>query len=184
MLLEKSRRAYDELKNLQAQLIESEKLASLGQLVGGAAHEINNPLTAMMGYSDILNSSSLPSHEQRMAARIAEQVRRTKTLVASLLTFAHESPVRTTMLDPNSVLRTALRLIQPQLDAESIHLELALSSTFPPIMADSNQLLHVCLHLAAQVTSEMSGEKDPKLHVTSRRESKSIENSICAAPES
>jgi nitrogen-specific signal transduction histidine kinase len=172
-LLEKSRGAYEDLKTLQAELIESEKLASLGQLVGGAAHEINNPLTAMLGYSDILSASSLPPHEQRMATRISEQVRRTKTLVASLLTFAHESPARMAMLDLNSVLQTAMRLVKPQLESQSVTLEIAPAS-LPMIMADSNQLLHVCLHLAAQITGQFENDTQPVLHVQPRRDGDNV----------
>jgi signal transduction histidine kinase len=169
-LLEQSRRSFDDLKTLQAQLIQSERLASLGQLVGGAAHEINNPLTAMLGYSDILGASALPPQERQLADRIAEQVRRTKTLVASLLTFARETPARTTAVDANSVLQTAMRLIMPQLEAQSATLHLALGPSLPPVLADSNQLLHICLHLAGQITSQFRSEAHPGLHVQTHRD--------------
>ena len=55
-LLKTTREALDDLQHLQAQLIQAEKLASLGQLVGGAAHELNNPLTAILGYAELLGS--------------------------------------------------------------------------------------------------------------------------------
>jgi len=168
-LLEKSRHSFDDLKTLQAQLIQSERLASLGQLVGGAAHEINNPLTAMLGYSDILSASALPPREQQLADHIADQVRRTKTLVANLLTFAREAPTRMSAVDVNSVLQTAMRLITPQLEAQAATLRLALAPSLPPVFADSNQLLHICLHLAGQIASQFHSEA-PGLSVQTRRD--------------
>jgi signal transduction histidine kinase len=164
-LLEKSRRSFDDLKTLQAQLIQSEKLASLGHLVGGATHEINNPLTAMLGYSDILSTSGLPPQEQQLADRIAEQVRLTKTLVANLLTFAHVTPTRMTAVDANSVLQTAMRLLLPQLEEQSATLHLALGPSLPRVLADSNQLLHICLHLAGQIATQFHAEENPGLHL-------------------
>jgi len=169
-LLEKSHRSFADLKTLQAQLIQSERLASLGQLVGGAAHEINNPLTAMLGYSDILGASGLPPQEQQLADRIAQQVRRTKTLVASLLTFARETPVRIAAVDANSVLQTAMHLIMPQLEEQSATLHLELGPALPPVLADSNQLLHLCLHLAGQITSQLPSEAHLGLHVQTRQD--------------
>ena len=172
--LGKSRRSFDDLKSLQQQLIQSEKLASLGQLVGGAAHEINNPLTAMLGYSDLLSASGLPAEEQGQAQRIGEQVRRTKTLVASLLTFARQAPAKLTAVDPNSVLQTAVRLVAPQLEAQSITLRLELGSSLPPVLADSNQLLHVCLHLAGQISAQFNSEKYSALFVRTHQEGNSV----------
>ncbi len=134
--------------------MQSEKLASLGQLVGGAAHEINNPLTAMLGYSELLNSSDLPAVEKQEAVNISEQVRRTKALVSSLLTFAHQAPAKLVSIDPNSVLQTAMRLVTPQLEAQAIQSHLELGTSLPRILADSNQLLHVCLHLAGQIGAQ------------------------------
>ena len=127
LFLERSRRSLNDLKALQEKLMQSEKLASLGQLVGGAAHELNNPLTAMLGYSDLLSASTLAPQEQHQAELIGEQVRRTTSLVASLLTFARPSPANLTAVDVNSVLQTAMRLLAPQLEAGagSMRLDLA-----------------------------------------------------------
>jgi signal transduction histidine kinase len=169
-LLTESRRSFEDLKTLQAQLIQSEKLASLGQLVGGAAHEINNPLTAMLGYSDLLSASEMPPQERTLAARIAAQVRRTRTLVASLLTFVRQAPARMSAVDANSILQTAMRLLGPQLDVEATDFHLDLGSALPPILADSNQLLHVFLHLSGQISALPHPEQDSGVYIRTRHE--------------
>jgi signal transduction histidine kinase len=168
--LERSRRSFDDLKDLQNKLIQSEKLASLGQLVGGAAHEINNPLTAMLGYSDLLSASNLPPQEQLQAAQIGEQVRRTTTLVASLLTFARQAPARLAAVDINSVLQTAVRLLAPQLEAEANSIRLELAPSLPFVLADSNQILHVCMHLAGQICAYLTRDAHSTLFVRTHRQ--------------
>ena len=170
LFLERSSRSLDDLKALQEKLIQSEKLASLGQLVGGAAHEINNPLTAMLGYSDLLSASNLPQHEKLQAAQIGEQVRRTTALVASLLTFAGQAPARLAAVDINSVLQTAMRLLAPQLDPEGSSIRLDLASPLPLVLADSNQILHVCMHLAGQIGAHLNREARPTLFVRTHRQ--------------
>jgi nitrogen-specific signal transduction histidine kinase len=174
LFLERSRRSVSDLKALQEKLIQSEKLASLGQLVGGAAHELNNPLTAMLGYSDLLSASTLGPQEQVQAGQIGEQVRRTTSLVASLLTFARQAPAKLAAVDVNSVLQTAVRLLVPQMEAEasSIHLELA--PDLPPVLADSNQILHVCLHLAGQIGAQLHRETHSTMFVRTRSQGKFV----------
>lgn len=165
LFLERSRRSVSDLKALQEKLIQSEKLASLGQLVGGAAHELNNPLTAMLGYSDLLSASTLAPQEQFQAGQIGEQVRRTTTLVASLLTFARQAPAQLAAVDVNSVLQTAVRLLGPQMEAEASSIRLELAPVLPPVLADSNQILHVCLHLAGQIGAQLPREAHSTLFV-------------------
>jgi signal transduction histidine kinase len=173
-LLESSRCSLRDLKALQGQLIHSEKLASLGRLVGGAAHEINNPLTAMMGYSDLLSASALPPPEKRLAAQIRDQVRTTRTLVASLLTFARPTPAKMSELDLNSILQTALRVLQPQLEAQTISNHTELGAPLPPVLADPNQILHVCLHLAGQTGSRLNPRASRALYVQTRAEKDTV----------
>ncbi len=146
-LLQQSQDSIVNLKRLQAQITESEKLASIGQLVGGAAHELNNPITAMLGYSDLLLSTDLTDDQQALAARIGQQVRRTKSLVASLLSFARQgsstlAPVNLTML-----LRTAVKLTEPQCKSLHIQIDTDFAPDMPRVMGDSNQLLQVCVQM-------------------------------------
>ena len=177
--LEGSRRSFDELKAVQLKLIQSEKLASLGQLVGGAAHEINNPLTAMLGYSDLLNTSNLPPEENVQAAQIAEQVRRATALVASLLTFARQSPAQFAIVDINSVLQTTARLLAPQFKAQAISINLDLANSLSPVLADSNQILHVCMHLAGQVTTDLNCETHTTLFIRTREDGNLVLVDFC-----
>jgi signal transduction histidine kinase len=143
-LLTQSRESLANLKRLQAQITDSEKLASVGQLVGGAAHELNNPITAMLGYSDLLQNTSLNPEQTKLAEKIGQHVRRTRSLVASLLSFAKQSPATMVPMDLNGVLRTALKLAQPHCQALNMALRAELPDDLLTVRGDSNQLLQVC----------------------------------------
>src|SRR2546423_2323532 len=167
-LLSSSRQSFQELQLLQSQLIQSEKLASFGQLVGGAAHELNNPLTAMLGYADLLVETPLQNEQRVLAEKIAQQVRRTKGLVSSLLSFAQQVPTEKVLLDMNALAQTAVKLSQPQLRARSIQVRTDLASDLPQILGDSNQLLQVCLHITNNALQAMA-QTGGVLSVSTRR---------------
>ena len=159
-LLAQSRDSFANLKRLHAQIKESEKLASVGQLVGGAAHELNNPITAMLGYSDLLLTTPLNPEQSELAARIGQHVRRTKSLVASLLSFAKQSPAAMAPVDLNTVLWTAVKVSQPQWQALKIEVHTELHPDLPPVLGDSNQLLQVCVQVlnnALQAAEQFGG---------------------------
>jgi two-component system NtrC family sensor kinase len=155
-LLQHSRESVDNLKNLQAQILQSEKLASIGQLVGGAAHELNNPITAMLGYSDMLLSTTLTEEQRPLAVKIGQYVRRTKSLVASLISFARQAPSPRGPIDLNTLARTAVKLTEPQWEALKIEVRTRFDPALPKVLGDSNQLLHVCLQLVANCLHELS----------------------------
>ncbi len=164
-LLTASQESFDNLKRVQAQLVQSEKLASLGQLVGGAAHELNNPLTAMMGYSDLLSSTELNGDQRVLMQKIEHQVRRTRTLVSSLLSFAKQVPAEKTLVDINALVQTAVKLCLPQSRGPNIQVRTNFPSELPRVLGDSNQLLQVCLHVTNNALYAMT-EKGGTLTVT------------------
>jgi signal transduction histidine kinase len=155
-LLNRSQESFDGLKHLQAQIVQSEKLASIGQLVGGAAHELNNPITALLGYSDLLQSSPLTPEQQPLAAKISQHVRRTKSLVASLISFARQTPAARTPIDLNAMARTAIKLTQSQWQILKIEVRAEFDPALPKVLGDSNQLLQVCMQLVGNCLHVMS----------------------------
>lgn len=168
-LLQHSRDSFDSLKRLQAQILQSEKLTSITQLVGGAAHELNNPITAMLGYSDLLLSTPLTSEQQPAAARIGQYVRRTKSLVASLISFARQAPAPKVLLDLNTLARTAIKLTQPQWEGLGIEVRTDFDATLPKVLGDSNQLLQVCLQLVSNCLHAQSERGGRLLSLMSQR---------------
>jgi signal transduction histidine kinase len=146
-LLTHSRESFSNLKRLQTQITESEKLASIGQLLGGAAHELNNPITAMLGYSDLLLCTPLTAEQSELAVRIGQHARRTRSLVASLLSFAKQGPAAMAPVDLNTLLRTAVKLSQPQWQALKIEVRTEYPQELLLVRGDSNQLLQVCVQI-------------------------------------
>ena len=168
-LLQTSRDAFANLKRLQAQILQSEKLASVGQLVGGAAHELNNPITAMLGYSDLLLNTKLTPEQQTFAEKIGLSVRRTKSLVASLISFARQKAAAKTPLDLNTLARTAVKLAEPQWQALEIEVRTEFDNGLPKVLGDSNQLLQVCLQLIGNGLHALSERGGNVLTVSTRK---------------
>ena len=147
-LLQQSQETISKEKHLQDHLVSSEKMAALGQLVAGAAHEINNPLTAILGYSDLLEEDTALREETRsLVQKIGQQARRTKRLVENLLNFAQQTPAEKTSVHINALLNNAVQLREPDLSGKKIKLKVKLEPDLPRIRGDSNQLLQVFLHM-------------------------------------
>jgi signal transduction histidine kinase len=173
-LLDSSRRAFQDLQLLQAQLVQSEKLASLGQLVGGAAHELNNPLTAMLGYSELLSTTNLSSEQRALSDKILHQAKRIRALVASLLSFAKQVPATKSPVDINVVVQSALKLCQSQLQTANVECRPDLGHALLPVRGDANQLLKVCKHIIQNAAHAMSDQGGGVLKVATRSTPESV----------
>lgn len=167
-LLRSSRKSLQDLQLLQAQLVQSEKLASMGQLVGGAAHELNNPLTAMLGYSELLAITDLTAEQRALSEKISHQAKRIRSLVASLLSFAKQVPTAKSALDINLLLTTALRNGQSHLLAGKVRVSVNLADALPRVHGDSNQLLQVFAHIIANASNAMADRNGGTLAVSTR----------------
>jgi signal transduction histidine kinase len=167
-LLRTSRKSFQDLQTLQAQLVQSEKLASLGNLVGGAAHELNNPLTAMLGYADLLNATQLSQQQLVLTEKISHQAKRIRALVASLLSFARQTPSAKSHLDVNVILEKAVQICQPQLRTANVECRLDLAQSLPTVLGDSNQMLQVFSQVISNAANAMEEKHGGLLAVSTR----------------
>jgi two-component system NtrC family sensor kinase len=157
---------------LQSQVVQKEKLASLGQLVAGAAHEINNPLTAILGYSELLQEDSeLDSSQASMARKIGQQARRTRDLVSGLLSFAQQAPSAKVLVDPGSLLQRAVQLEALSLESKRIRVETQIAADLPKVLGDSNQLLQCFLQIIQNAADALENMGGGSLSVSAWRES-------------
>ena len=155
-LLRDSQASFEDLQQLQGKLLQTEKLASIGRLVAGAAHEINNPLTAILGYSDILSGDEgLKESHRDLAEKIRNQARRTKQLVSNLLTFAKQTPTRHAPVDMNSVIRSAIQLRELDFQGKNVQTVLELSPDLPRVLGDPNHLQQVVFHIMSNAVDAM-----------------------------
>jgi signal transduction histidine kinase len=174
-LLAKSQQSLENLKRLQAQFVQSEKLVSLGQLAAGAAHEINNPLAAILGFSDLLaDDPTVPEKARGTAAKIRDQARRTKTLVGNLLSFARQVPAERTLLDINTVVNNAVRLRALDLRSGTTRVELQLESVLPGVRGDGNQLMQVFFNIISNALDAMEAAKGGVLTIKTIRDRSNV----------
>jgi len=163
-LYEESRQAYENLRRTQEQLLHSEKLAAVGQLISGVAHELNNPLTAILGYSQLLTSSGqIGPQGIEYADKLYKQAQRTHRIVQNLLSFARQHKPERVPVQINQALEETLALRDYDLRMNNIRVHLDLAANLPVTAADPHQLQQVFLNLvnnAVDAILERSSEGD------------------------
>ncbi len=167
--------SVDTLQNLQQQMVQREKLASIGQLAAGAAHEINNPLTGILGYAEILSEHGSTNSEQRVLVdKILHLARRIKGLVSNLMSFARELPTERTDVDLNVVVETASELCELGLRGKNIRIEPHLTRPLPVVRGNSSQLLQVVHNIILNSIDAMKEKGGGVLKITTSARGKNL----------
>ena len=164
LLYDQTRQAYDDLRRTQEQLLHSEKMAAVGQLISGVAHELNNPLTAILGYSQLLTScGQVGPQGLEYSEKLYKQAQRTHRIVQNLLSFSRQHKPERVPVHLNQVLEDTLALRDYDLRMSRIRLHLDLAEDLSATMADPHQLQQVFLNLvnnAVDAILEHSSEGD------------------------
>lgn len=143
---------------LLRRLLQTERLAGLGQLAGGVAHELNNPLTVITGYAEMLTDSEGPIRDQAMV--ILNEARRMKQIIESLVRFRKATPGIRGPVSIETLLQDIQRLTRHELDGSHIDLQLRISPELPPVKADGDQLRQVFLQIVKNAIGSMHDSPD------------------------
>ncbi len=161
-LYEETCRAYEDLRRTQEQLLQSEKMSAVGQLISGVAHELNNPLTAILGYAQLLEGAGLDHRSADYVRKLFKQAQRTHRVVQNLLSFARQRKPQKQEVDLRKVLEESLTLREYDLKVNNVSLEREIPDDLPSVVADPHQLEQVFLNvinnaLDAMVEGSASG---------------------------
>jgi signal transduction histidine kinase len=137
----------DTLKNTQAQLIQSEKLSGIGEFIAGVAHELNNPLTSVMGFSEMLQNAEVDPQHKRHLEIIHKSALRCQKIVQSLLGFARRSTLERKTVCLNGLVEAAIEILQYQLRTSNVEISLKLDPNLPQAMVDPHQIQQVFVNL-------------------------------------
>jgi len=147
-LLDETRKAYEDLRHTQEQLLQSEKMAAIGQLISGVAHELNNPLTAILGYSQLLSSGEFVNKAgAEYSEKIYKQARRTHRIVNNLLSFARQQKPERLPVQINQVIEDTLSLREYDLRINNIQIHRSFPTGLSLLSGDPHQLQQVFLNI-------------------------------------
>ncbi|MGO9862900.1 MAG: GAF domain-containing protein [Terriglobales bacterium] len=146
-LYEETCRAYEDLRRTQEQLLQSEKMSAVGQLISGVAHELNNPLTAILGYAQLLEGAGLDTRSADYVRKLFKQAQRTHRVVQNLLSFARQRKPQKQEVDLCKVLEESLTLREYDLRVNNVTLERDIPPNMPSVVADPHQLEQVFLNI-------------------------------------
>ena len=155
-----SARDVTESKLSERQLMQKEKLTAMGQMMAGVAHELNNPLTAILGISDLLRERATDDSTRRQVEIVLNQARRAASIIQNLLAFSRPATQGRTKLKLEEIVQQALQLQQVALQQKNVSVEFSAPSDLPPIEGDVRLLTQVFSNLIVNAEQAISSVRD------------------------
>jgi PAS domain S-box-containing protein len=147
-------------KKFEQQIIQSERLAAMGQMIGGFAHELNNPLTAILGMSDLLKEGETNEARNRQLSILHQQARRATEIVQNLMYFSRPPAPGKSQVDLNELVERTLHLHAYSLRKNNITVDFLKEQNLPQVMGDPHQLMQVFLNLVLNAEQAIREARD------------------------
>jgi two-component system, NtrC family, sensor kinase len=164
-------RAMQQVRTTQEQLIQSEKLSAVGQFVAGVAHELNNPLTAVVGFSELLQSMPVDEKIRGHLDRIAKSAHRCHKIVHSLLSFARQHTPERKLVNLSVVIEEVLEIMAYDLRTSNVTVVREFAPELPQVMADAHQLQQVLVNILGNARQAMeSFQREGRVVIRTREE--------------
>lgn len=144
---EELEKTVETLKTTQAQLIQSEKLSAVGEFVAGVAHELNNPLTSVVGFAELMQQSDVSERHRRFLDLIVNSAQRCHKIVQGLLSFARQHKPERKAVKLQGLIESTIGIVQYQLRTNNIEVVTQLDPGLPRVIGDSHQLQQVFLNI-------------------------------------
>jgi len=156
--------------DLHNQLLHADRLATIGQLVAGVAHEINEPLSSILGFAQLIKKSDIPEQVRSDNEKIIKSALHAREIIKKLMFFAKQMPPQKVEVDLNETIKETVYFLESHLIRSSIELNLKLSSDIPKVVADPSQLYQVIVNLTVNAIQAIKGNGILKIETFSDKD--------------